>query len=79
MWIALSPSLFCRRSRRWASHRGAVNLERVRKVVAKRNFEAHELMLRSYYAVKVSASPQVDFSRIVGSSFALQHCIRLLS
>ena len=56
-----------------------VNLERVRKVVAKRNFEAHELMLRSYYAVKVSSSPQVDFSRIVGSSFALQHCIRLLS
>ena len=42
-----------------------VNLERVRKVAAKRTFEAHELMLRSYYAVRlISSSSQVDFSRI---------------
>jgi hypothetical protein len=55
------------------------NLEKIRKVVAKRTFEAHDLMLRSYYAVKFSSSSQVDFSRLVGSSFALQHCIRLLA
>jgi hypothetical protein len=36
-------------------------------------------MLRSYYAVKLSSSSQVGFSGIEGSSFALQHCIRLLS
>jgi hypothetical protein len=33
-----------------------VNLEKIRKVVAKRAFEAHDLMLRSYYAVKFSSS-----------------------
>ena len=37
------------------------------------------LMLRSYSAVKFSASPKVDFSRIVGIPLALQHCIWLLS
>ena len=31
------------------------------------------------YAVKFSSFPRVDFSRIVGNSFALQYCIRLLS
>ena len=55
------------------------NLEKIRKVVAKRTFEAHDLMLRSYYVVKFSFSSQVDFSHLVGSSFALQHCIRLLA
>jgi hypothetical protein len=55
-----------------------VNLEKIRKVVAKRTFEAHDLMLCSYYAMKFSSSSQVDFSRLVGSSFALQHWIRLL-
>jgi hypothetical protein len=55
-----------------------VNLEKIRKVVAKRTFEAHDLMLFSYYAMKFSSSSQVDFSRLVGSSFALQHWIRLL-
>jgi hypothetical protein len=55
------------------------NLEKIRKVVAKRIFEAHDLMLRSYYAMKFSSSSQVDFSRLVGSSLALQHCIRLLA
>ena len=56
-----------------------INLEKNRKVVAKRTFEAHDLMLRSYYVVKFSFSSQVDFSHLVGSSFALQHCIRLLA
>jgi len=37
-----------------------VNLEIIRKLVAKRNFEAHDLMLRSYYAVRFSSSSQVD-------------------
>jgi SPX domain protein involved in polyphosphate accumulation len=56
-----------------------INLEKFRKVVAKRTFEAHDLMLRNYYTVKFSPSSQVDFSRLVGTSFALQHCIRLLA
>ena len=34
-------------------------------------------MLRSYYAVKFSSSSSVDFSRLLGNSFALQHCLRL--
>jgi hypothetical protein len=55
-----------------------INLEKIRKVVAKCIFEAHDLMLRSYYAVKFSSSYQFDFSCLVGSSFALQHCIWLL-
>jgi hypothetical protein len=38
-----------------------VNREKIRKVVAKRIFEAHDLMLRSYYAIKFSSSSQVDF------------------
>jgi hypothetical protein len=53
------------------------NLEKIRKRVAKRTFEAHDLMLRSYYAVKFSSSTSVDFSRLLGNSFALQHCLRL--
>ena len=44
------------------------SFEKIRKVVAKRTFEPHYLMLRSYYAVKFSSSSQVDFSRLVGSS-----------
>jgi hypothetical protein len=56
-----------------------ITLEKILKVVAKRTFEAHDLMLRSYYAVQFSYSSQVDFSRLVGSSFALKHCIRLLA
>jgi hypothetical protein len=44
-----------------------VNLEKIRKAVAKRTFEAHDLMLRSYYAVKISSSSHVDFSSIVGN------------
>jgi len=54
-----------------------VNLEKIRKRVAKRTFEPHDLMLRSYYAVKFSSSSSVDFSRLLGNSFALQHCLRL--
>jgi hypothetical protein len=54
-----------------------VNLEKIRKRVATRTFEAHDLMLRSYYAVKFSSSSSVDFSRLLGNSFALQHCLRL--
>jgi hypothetical protein len=53
------------------------NLEKIRKRVAKRTFEAHDLMLRSYYAVKFSSSTSVDLSRLLGNSFALQHCLRL--
>ena len=53
------------------------NLEKIRTRVAKRTLEAHDLMLRSYYAVKFSSPSSVDFSRIVGNSFALQHCLRL--
>jgi hypothetical protein len=56
-----------------------INLEKIRKVVARRTFEAHDLILRSYYAVKFSSYSHVDFSRLVGNSFALQHCIRLLA
>jgi hypothetical protein len=37
-----------------------INLEKI-KVVAKHTFEAHDLMLRSYYAVKFSSSSQVEF------------------
>ena len=54
-----------------------VNLGKTRKEVVKRTFEAHDLMLRSYYAVKFSYSSQLDFACIVGNSFALQHCVRL--
>jgi hypothetical protein len=54
-----------------------VNLEKIRKGVAKRTFEAHDLMMRSYYAVKFSSSSHVDFSRLMGNSFDLQHCLRL--
>ena len=54
-----------------------LNLEKIRKRVAKRTLEAHDLMLRSYYAVKFSSSSSVDFSRLLGNSFALQHCLRL--
>ena len=54
-----------------------VNLEKIRKRVAKRTFEAHDMMLRSYYAVKFSSPSSVDFSRLLGNSFALQHCLRL--
>jgi hypothetical protein len=53
-----------------------VNLEKIRKRVAKRTFEAHDLMHHSYYAVKFSSSSSVDFSRLLGNSFALQHCLR---
>jgi hypothetical protein len=56
-----------------------INLGRIRKVVANRTFKAHDLVLRSYYTVKFGSSSQVDFSRLVGTSFALQHCIRRLS
>jgi hypothetical protein len=38
-----------------------VNLEKIRKAVAKHTFEAHDLMLRSYYAGKFSSSSHVDF------------------
>jgi hypothetical protein len=34
-----------------------VNLEKIRKATAKRAFEAHDLLLRSYYAVKSCPSP----------------------
>jgi len=54
-----------------------INLEKIRKRVAKRTFEAHDLMLRSYYAVKFSSSSSVDFSRVLGNLFALQHFLRL--
>ena len=48
-----------------------VNLEKIRKRVAKRTFEAHDLMLRSYYAVKFSSSTSVDFSRLLGNSSSI--------
>jgi hypothetical protein len=35
-----------------------INLEKIRKVVMKRTFEAHDLMLRNYHAVKFSSSSQ---------------------
>jgi hypothetical protein len=55
-----------------------VDLEEIRKAVAKRAFEAHDLLLRSYYDAKSSSSSShVDFSSIVGNAFALQHCVRL--
>ena len=53
-----------------------INPDRIREVVVNFTFEAHDLMIRGYYAVKFSPSTQVDFSRHVGTSFALQHCIR---
>jgi hypothetical protein len=51
------------------------NLEIIRKVTAKRAFEAHDLLLRSYYAAKSNPS-RTDFSDIVGNTFALQHRLR---
>ncbi len=52
------------------------NLEKIRKATAKRVFEAHDLLLRSYYAAKSSSSSsQVDFSSIAGHEFAFQHCV----
>ena len=51
------------------------NLEKIRKVTAKRAFEAHDLLLRSYYAAKSSPS-RTDFSDIAGNIFALQHRLR---
>jgi len=56
-----------------------VNLEKIRKATAKRAFEAHDLLLRSYYAAKSSPSPsRADFSGIMGNAFAFQHCFRSL-
>ena len=52
------------------------DIERTRKAVAKRTFDAHDLMLRSYFAVKFSPSGQVDFAKIRTNSVALQHRIR---
>ena len=52
------------------------DIERVRKAVAKRTFEAHDLMLRSYCAVKFSPSGHVDFAEIRTNTVALQHRIR---
>ena len=53
------------------------NLEKIRKATAKRAFEAHDLLLRSYYAAKSSPSPsRTDFSGILGNAFAFQHCLR---
>jgi hypothetical protein len=51
------------------------NLEKIRKVTAKRAFEAHDLLLRSYYAAKSSPS-RTDFSDIVGNAFAFQLRLR---
>jgi hypothetical protein len=51
------------------------NLEKIRKVTAKRAFEAHDLLLRGYYAAKSNPS-RTDFSDIVGNAFALQHRLR---
>ena len=54
-----------------------VNLEKICKATAKRAFEAHDLLLRSYYAAKSSPSPtRTDFSGILGNAFAFQHCLR---
>ena len=52
------------------------DIERTRKAVAKRTFEAHDLMLRSYFAVKFSPSGHVDFAKIRTNTVALQHRIR---
>jgi hypothetical protein len=52
------------------------NLEKIRKVTAKRAVEAHDLLLRSHYAAKSSPSPsRTDFSGILGNAFAFQHCL----
>jgi hypothetical protein len=54
-----------------------VNLEKNRKATAKRAFEAHDLLLRSYYAAKSNPSPsRTDFSGILGSAFAFHYCLR---
>jgi hypothetical protein len=51
--------------------------KKIRKATAKRVFEAHDLLLRSYYAAKSSfSSSQVDFSSIMGHAFSFQHCVR---
>ena len=45
------------------------NLEKLRKATAKRAFEAHDLVLRSYYTAKSSPSPsRTDFSGILGNA-----------
>jgi hypothetical protein len=49
-----------------------LDIERTRKAVAKRTFEAHDLMLRSYFAVKFSPSGHVDVAKIrTNSSLSL--------
>ena len=52
------------------------DINRTCKLVAKRIFEAHDLMLRSYYAAKFSSTGKVDFARIRDSAVAIQHRIR---
>jgi hypothetical protein len=37
---------------------GITSLEKIRKVVAKRTFETHDLMLRSYYALNSVQLPR---------------------
>ena len=39
------------------------DIKRTCKLVAKRIFEAHDLMLRSYYAAKFSSTGKVDFAK----------------
>ena len=52
------------------------DIKRTCKLVAKRIFEAHDLMLRSYYAAKFSSTGKVDFAKIRDSTVAIQHRIR---
>ena len=53
------------------------DIKRTCKLVAMRIFEAHDLMLRSYYAAKFSSTGKVDFAKIRDSTVAIQHRIRV--
>jgi len=53
------------------------DIKRTCKLVAMRIFEAHDLMLRSYFAAKFSSTGMVDFAKIRDSTVAIQHRIRV--
>jgi len=50
-------------------------INKTRKATAKRIFEAHDLMLRSYYAARHGKT--VNLPHLLQSASALQHCLRV--
>ena len=43
---------------------------------AKRTFEAHELMLQGYYALRFGRGNPTAVSNLIHQGFTLQHCLR---